>query len=301
VFVIKWIYSLAIALSLVLAAVASAQDLEPRSYVNLPVGMNFLGVALIRSDGDLSPTPSSPLQDAELTIDVGALFYGRTFAIAGSSSKLNVTAGRTCYEGSATFRGEYTEGRRCEYTDPRVKLNWNFYGAPAMGMKEFRQWQGGLVAGASLMATIPLGTYDSDHIINAGANRWMLRPGLGMSWRAGSWQFELQAAVSFFEDNDDFFGGIHVEQDPLYAINAHIIYNLRKGRWVSVDANYFAGGETTKDGQSGDDRQENSRFGLTYSTPLTQQLSLKIYASTGMMTRVGNEFESLGLGLLYRF
>jgi len=294
-------YLVGFALLMLLATAVSAQDLEPRSYVNLPVGLNFLGMAIVRSDGDLSPTPSSPLQDAQLTIDVGAVAYARAFSIAGSSAKLNLSAGRSCYEGSATFEGEYTEGRRCEYIDPRFKLSWNFYGAPAMGMKEFRQWQPGLVVGASLLATVPWGTYDSEHLINAGANRWMLRPGIGTSWSTGRWQFELQAAVSFFEDNDDFYNGLHVEQDPLYGLNTHIIYNLRKGRWISLDANYFVGGESTVDGKKADDRQDNSRFGLTFSSPITQQLSAKLYASTGVMTRIGNEFESIGLGLLYRF
>ena len=129
----------------------------------------------------------------------------------------------------------------------------------------------------------------------------MIRPGIGTSWRAGRWQFEFQLAVSLFEDNDDFFGGIEVEQDPLYQFNTHIIYHLRKGRWVSLDANYFSGGETTKDGQDANDRQDNSRFGLTFSSPLTRQLSFKLYASTGVVTRVGNSFDTFGMGLLYLF
>ena len=52
-------------------------------------------------------------------------------------------------------------------------------------------------------------------------------------------EFEFQLAVSLFEDNDDFFGGIEVEQDPLYQFNTHIIYHLRKGRWVSQLACHF--------------------------------------------------------------
>ena len=295
---VRAIWWVGLLVGLLLTGPIRAQDLEPRAYVNIPVGMTFVGLAMSRSDGDLSPTPSSPLQEAELTIDIGALAVSRTLDIAGSSSKLDLIAGRTCYEGSAIFRGEFVEGRRCEYLDPRIKLTWNFYGAPAMDLEEFRQWKQGLVVGASLLATVPIGTYDSDHLINAGANRWLLRPGVGMSWRTGPWQFELQSTVSFFEDNDDFFGGIRVEQDPLYSINSHVIYNLRKGRWISLDANYFAGGRTTKDGQRADDRQDNSRFGLTFSSPIYHRLSVKLYTSTGIATRIGNDFDSFGLGLI---
>jgi hypothetical protein len=290
-----------VAICLLASASARSQDLEPRAFNNLPVGLTFIGLGLARSDGDLSPTPSSPLQDAELTIDLGVLALSHTFALAGNSSKIDLVAGRTCYEGSATFRGEFVEGRRCEYVDPRIKLTWNFYGAPALSMADFLKWQQGVVAGASILATVPVGTYDSDHLINAGANRWMLRPSLGMSWRRERWQFEVIGSVSLFEDNDDFYGGIRVEQDPLYAFSTHVIYNFNKGRWLSLDANWFTGGETTKDGTKGGDRQENSRFGATFSTPITTQLSLKLYASTGVATRIGNDFDTFGVGAVYRF
>ncbi len=282
-------------------AAVKAQDLEPRAYNNLPVGLTFLGLAGLRSDGELSPTPSSPLQDAELTIDTGLLALSHTFSLAGSSSKVDLSLGRTCYEGSAFLQGVYAEGRRCEYTDPRLKLTWNFYGAPAMAMKEFSQWRRGMVAGASLRVIMPFGTYDSDHVINAGSNRWIIRPGLGMSWPVRRWRFELQGAVSFFEDNDDGFQGVKKEQDPLYSANTHIIYTFPKRRWISLDANYFWGGESTVNGMDVGDRQENSRFGLTFSTPITPQQSIKFYASEGVVTRIGNDFTTLGVAWLYRF
>mgnify|MGYP001603603337 CR=1 FL=1 len=289
-----------ILLGILLPGILSAQELEPRSYNNLPVDLTFVGMGVIRSEGDLSPTPSSPLQDAELTIDVAALSMSRTFAIAEASSKLDVIVGRTCYEGSASFRGEYVDGRRCEYLDPKVKLTWNFYGAPAMGLKEIRQWKQDVVVGASVLASIPVGTYDPDHIINAGANRWMIQPAIGMSKRMQGWQWEAKASVSFFEDNDDFFGGIKSEQDPLYAVSAHLIYLLKRGSWISLDGNYFAGGRSKKNGVRQDDRQENSRWGFSWSKPLSPKLIIKIYGSTGVVTRIGNDFDNYGLGVVYR-
>lgn len=283
------------------STVSKAQDLEPRSYYNLPVGETFMAMALARAEGDLAPAPSSPIEDLELRIDVLGVGIARTFALAGSSAKVDFLGARTCYEGSAIFQGEFTEGRRCEYGDPKLKLTWNFFGAPALKMAEYRKWKQGLVVGASLLASIPVGEYTSDQIINAGTNRWMLRPGLGMSWRTGRWQWEFKTEVSFFEDNDDFFGGIKSEQDPLYAVNAHVIFDLRKGRWISLDTNYFWGGEGKKDGRSQDDRQDNARFGLTYSMPITQKQSIKLYYSEGVATRIGNDFDRYGISWLYRF
>ena len=277
-----------------------AQELEPRSFTNVPIDQTFMAVVVGRSEGDLSPTPTSPLQDAELRIDLGAVAFSRTFAFAGDSAKADMVVGRTCYEGSAIFRGEFVEGRRCEYIDPGFKFTWNFYGAPATPIEEIGRLEQGLVVGASLAVTAPWGTYDSSNLINAGANRWRVKPQVGMSKRTGRWLWELKAGASLFEDNDDFFNGILVEQDPLYSVSAHLIYNFSRG-WLSVDANFFSGGRTTKDGVKQDDRQENSRFGVTWSRPVSTHHVIKLFANTGVITRVGNDFDSYGIGWLYRF
>ncbi len=124
-----------LAVLLIGSRAAQAQELEPRSYVNLPVGETFMVLGAVRSEGDISPTPSSPLQEADLTIDVGVLGLAHTFAIAEKAAKIDMVFGRTCYEGSGIFQGEFVEGRRCEYVDPSARLTWNFYGAPAMPLK----------------------------------------------------------------------------------------------------------------------------------------------------------------------
>lgn len=284
---------------LCLSGFINAQQLEPRSFVNLPIDQTFISLGAVHSEGDLSPTPTSPLQDADLSIDLGVLALSRSFALAGDAAKVDFIAGRACYEGSAFFQGEYVDGRRCEYTDPQLKLTWNFRGAPALTLKEFANREQELVVGASLLVSVPVGTFSTEHLINAGTNRWSLQPTLGMSKRTGRWRWEAKAAVTLFEDNDEFFNGILVEQDPLYAVSGHIIYNLQRGSWLSLDANYFSGGETSQNGVDSGDRQDNSRWGVTWSKPLLSRVIIKLYASTGVVTRVGNDFDSYGMGLVY--
>ena len=276
-----------------------AQELEPRSFNNIPVGQSFIAAAISRSDGELTPPGSSPLEEAELTIDVFAGAFTHTFSLAGDSAKVDIIAGRSCYEGWGILLGEYVEGRRCEYLDPKLKLTWNFYGAPALTPQEFRSWEQGLVVGAALAVSAPWGTYDSDHLINAGANRWSVKPSIGMSKRHGAWQWELKAGVNFYEDNDEFFNGIHLEQDPLYSTSVHLIRFFSRG-WLSVDGNYFAGGRTNKNDVRQDDRQDNSRWGITWTRPVGQRHILKFSATTGVVTRIGNDFDSLAVGWLYR-
>ena len=255
----------------------------------------------LRSEGELSPTPGALIEDAEITIEAAVVGMAHTFALGGSSAKIDVGASRVCTEGSATFQGRFVEGRRCGYGDLKTRMTWNFYGAPALKLKEYSQWKPGLVVGTSLQLSIPSGTYHSDRLLNAGANRWMVRPGIGMSYKTGSWLYDVIASVRFYEDNNDYFNGIRVEQDPLYSVQGHLLYALGRGSWISLNVNFYRGGETTKDGISSNDLQENSRFGITFSTPLTTHLSFKLYANTGVVTRIGSDFDTVGAALQYRF
>jgi len=280
----------------------AAQDLEPRSYTNIPVGESFLVVGYIRSGGEIAPSgASSPLQELELDIDAGVVGFAHSFALAGSSAKVDMVVSRQCWEGSAIFLGDFVEDRRCGYGDPKIRLSWNFYGAPALELAEFMKWDPGLVIGTSLQVSVPIGTYKDDQLLNFGANRWMFRPGIGMSYKVGRWHYDVIASVRLYEDNDDFFNGSTVEQDPLYSVQGHLIYSLRKGRWLSLNANFYRGGETSVEHVRSRNLKENSRFGVTYSTPISRHHSLKLYASTGILTRTGDDFDTLGIAWQYRF
>jgi len=291
----------AMAVGLNLTTFAYAQDLEPRSYSNIPVDMNFIVTGYVHSQGEVSPSPSSSIEDAELNIDAFALGYAHTFSLAGRSSKFDVAISRTCFNGSARLNGDRVEADRCGYTDPSLRLTWNFYGAPALKGKDFGSWKQGVVVGTSLQITAPLGTYDDDLLLNTGANRWVFRPGIGMSQKLGRWYYDLLASVRVYGDNKEYYGGVTLAQEPQYNFQGHLIYTLSRGHWLSLNANYFFGGETEKDNIDSQDRQDNSRFGLTYSAPIGIHQSIKLNFSTGVLTRVGNDFDSFGVFWQYRF
>lgn len=104
-----------------------ASDLEPRSYVHIPVGLSFLGVSYAHSTGDLSPAPSSPLKNASLTMDGVGIGASRTFALLGSSAKADLAVPHVCYNGEAEINGSPQSAKRCETGDPLLRLNWNFW------------------------------------------------------------------------------------------------------------------------------------------------------------------------------
>ena len=115
----------------------------------------------------------------------------------------------------------------------------------------------------------------------------------------GPWTFEATAGVWLFEDNDDFFGGQHREQDPLASIQAHLGYTFRPRLWLAFNATYYDGGASTINGDGRDDRQSNSRYGLTLSVPLGRSQSLKLHWNDGATTRIGSEFTSYGIAWQY--
>ncbi|WP_299806415.1 transporter [uncultured Shewanella sp.] len=278
-----------------------AQDLEPRSYTNIPIGMHFLAAGVVHSEGNLSPAPTAPIQNANLTINAAVIGYAHTFSLAESSSKVDLSTTRVCYQGSADFNGQQLNADRCGYGDPSIKVTWNFFGAPALEAKDFSKWQQGVVVGASMQISMPLGSYDGKRLLNAGSNRWVFRPGIGMSHKLGRWYYDLIASVRLYGDNDDFFNDTELEQQPQYTLQGHLIYNISRGHWVSLNGNLFFGGETSKDKINSLDEQRNSRFGITYSFPINSQHSIKLYANTGVVTQVGNDFNTIGALWQYRF
>ena len=107
--------------------------------------------------------------------------------------------------------------------------------------------------------------------------------------------------MTYFSTTDDFFGGHRREQDPLYSIQTHVIYDIAPGTWLSVDATHYGGGHTTLDGARIDDRQDNWRAGVTLALPVAAQHSVKLFASTGVSARTGNNFDALGVAWQYRW
>jgi hypothetical protein len=228
--------------------------------------------------------------------------YVRSLDLWGTAGKVDVGWGRACLEGSGNFNGRTIRGDRCGTLDPSVRLSYLFYGAPAMDMQQFRSNPSRRVIGASLKVDMPLGDYNNENLINTGSNRWTFKPEIGISNRWGS-RLSVEAALAarLFTDNDNFFGGTKLEQNPLYQLQAHFIYDLQKGRWVSINGNYFWGGRTSKDGVKGDDLQKNSRIGITLGWPLTPQQSLKFFASRGVITNIGNDSDTYGIVWQYRW
>jgi hypothetical protein len=277
-----------------------AQALEPRSYVNTPVGINFVLLGYGYAAGDVGFDASIPITDAKLRTHAGLVAYARSLAVWGLSGKLLAVLPFGEEFGSAKVVGQDRHRRVLGFADPLLRVSVNIYGAPALPLEDFAAYRQDVVVGVSLQVTAPLGQYDSSKLLNIGTNRWSFKPEVGVSKAWGPITLEVIPAVTVFTNNNDFLGGKTLEQAPVYSVQGHLIYEFSRALWAALDATYYAGGRTTVDGDTGP-QPANARIGLTTALALSQRQSLKFYGSTGVYNRTDNNFWAVGFAWQYRW
>lgn len=283
------------------APAARAQELEPRAYSNLPMGLNFLATGYAHSQGGLSIDPSLPLDDAHLKIDTGVVAYVRGMNLLGNSGKFDVIVPYSHLSGTALVAGQPRERDISGLGDPRFRLSVNFYGAPALTLREYPAYKPDLVVGASVQVTPPWGQYDPSRAINLGTNRWSIKPDVGFSKAFAPFTIDLTAGVTLLSRNGDYFGGQSLDQAPIYSTQANLSYDFGRGIWAAFGATFYRGGRTTVNDALKDDALSNSRMGLTVAVPIDRYYSIKFNASSGISTRTGTSFDTVGLVLQYRW
>ena len=270
-----------------------AQALEPRSYANTPVGINFLLLGYGYTEGDVGFDATSPIKDAKVHVHGGLLAYARSLDVWGLSGKFLAVLPVAETSGSAKVKGQEHDRQVFGLADPLLRMSVNFFGAPALSMEEFPTYRQDIILGASLQVTAPLGQYDSTKLLNVGTNRWSFKPELGVSKACGPVILELIPAITFFTNNDDFFGGKTLEQDPIYSVQGHLIHEFFPAFWAALDATYYVGGRTTIDGEKGQ-QPENVRVGMTAALSMSRHQSIKLFGSTGVYNRTDNTFWAVG-------
>src|SRR5206468_9239847 len=114
-----------------------AQALEPRSYANTPVGVNFLLLGYGYTEGDVGFDASSPITDAKVNVHAGLLAYARSLDVWGLSGKVLAVLPFAEASGSAKVAGQGRDRRVFGLADPLLRISVNFFGAPALSMEDF--------------------------------------------------------------------------------------------------------------------------------------------------------------------
>jgi hypothetical protein len=281
------------------ASHVGAQELVPAAYTPAPYGVNLAQIASMYNSGDLTFAPSLPIEDASGKITRSALTYTRTLNVAKRSANISVIVPYVVGQLDGLYLGEQASADRSGLADLTLRFGLNLFGAPAMSPQAFQTYRPRTLIGASLIVTTPTGQYDPSKLINIGTNRWAFKPEIGIVRVMGRWAIDAYLGGWFFTENTDFFNRKTRSQDPMFSTQVHLRYLFKPGLWAALDANFWRGGQTAVDGVVNDDLQRNSRVGATVSMSLGRSHSLRLAASRGAITRIGGDFDSIGVSYGY--
>jgi hypothetical protein len=279
--------------------VCFAQELEPRRWSHLPTGKNFVGGGYVYTKADIFFDPVLRIEDAEMEMHTWAFRYIRTFELLQKSARIDFTQAYQEGRWSGLLNGAPASITRSGLTDSILRFAINLYGAPPLEGKEFAAYRAKVdvetIVGTALVVQLPTGDYMDDKLINLGTNRFSFRPQLGVVHNRGKWSMELTASVWLYTDNNDFFNGDKLEQDPYYTSQFHLIYTFRPGLWASAGAGYGYGRKSTVSGVEKNDRRENLGWALSFGLPITRQLGIKFaYRAIRAQESIGQDSNDIG-------
>jgi hypothetical protein len=123
-------------------------------------------------------------------------------------------------------------------------------------VRDFLKWRQRTLLGESFKVVAPTGQYDPTKLINYGANRWAFKPEFGLSRR---WDplgtstptepcgFSPRTMTSFLAISF-LRPPITQKQNPMFAFEGHLSYDVKARLWASLDGNFWTGGRTTLNG-----------------------------------------------------
>jgi hypothetical protein len=284
-----------------LPSASLAQEMTPRAYWPAPKGTRIVQLGYVYTSGDTVPDPSLPIAGLDSSISSYYFGYLHTLDILGRTANFIMEIPYVDGETNVDNNAENERARQYQGVgDVDFTLSINAFGAPSMTREEYADLRQNphQILGASVKIKVPIGQYNSDRVVNVGANRWAVRPQLGyVVPLKPKWLLEFAVGGWFFGDNDDFLG-FKKEQDPILALESHLVHRFGSGFWTSLDLNYYRGGRSTVDGQKLDDVERDSKIGFTVVYPVTRVHAVKFGYSTGSLNNSDEEFDYFLLSYL---
>ncbi len=302
-FEVKRFSSAILALVLCWAGQTFAQDLEPRRWSQMPTGINFAGIGIGHIEGDIFFDPVLLVEEATFDIEAVGLVYIRSFSVAGKSARVDFSLPYRAGRWEGTVDGEFVHFRRRGLSDPRIRFSMLLYGGPAQTPAEFaKSKRSNTVVGAAVAVTMPFGEYSSERLINLGTNRWSVRPQLGVTHSRGKWTGELTGSVFLYSDNNEFWQDTKLESDPLWALQAHLVYTFKPGLWASLGMAYGIGGEAKVNDIAKNNLSGNWLSALSFGFPIDRRQGIKVSLLTGRTQKpTGVDIDSLVLAYSVMF
>jgi hypothetical protein len=286
---------------------ANSQDLSPRAYVITPVRSNAILFTYSYYGGNVLFDGTVPITDARASANIPVVSFYHSLNFFGRSANFTASLPYGVGNFSGNVFGSQTNVYRSGLLDAVFRFSVNLKGGPAMTAEQMRKWKQKRLIGISLKVLAPTGQYDPTKLVNWGANRWAFQPQLGYSRRWGHWVLDAYAAAWFYTTNPEFFsrneffpGTRSQSENPVASFEGHFSYDIKPRLWISLDGNFWHGGETSFEGISNPKTvQTSSRIGGTVSIPITRHQSLKFSYNNGAYVNYGGNYQNVSAAWQY--
>ncbi len=263
------------------------QDIEPRRWSSIPLGVNVIAAGYAYTSGDVFFDPVLGAEDVIYTGNGFVAGYVRPFRLGNKLARVDILLPISFSSWEGLLNGVPTRADRNGLADPRVRLSLNLTGPPPSSPKELQEYKAThpvfTTFGVSLAITVPLGQYSNTNLINLGGNRFVIRPQAGFVHYWGPWSYELTTSLVLFTKNNDFFNDGELKQKALFAFQTHLIRQFKKRYWGSISAGYNQGAASIVNQQFNDDQRSNfvGAASLGFSFAGNQGLKLAyVYSKT---------------------
>jgi len=126
-----------LAVSLIDAGVAVAQELEPRAYSPSPVGTTFVLGGFGRSQGAILLDPSLDADNVQGDLWIATAGVGHVFGLAGRQARVLAVVPVAWGAIAGDVNGQPARQSLHGLADPRLKLSIGLRGAPALPLADF--------------------------------------------------------------------------------------------------------------------------------------------------------------------
>jgi hypothetical protein len=291
---VAWMFTIHISVSL-------AQELEPRSLTNLPLGTNFAVAGYQYTSGNLLFDPTAPLEDVQARLNSFVLAYARSINLFGLSAKVDAVLPYGIGNWDGLYTGIDTATFRSGFADLRARLSVNFIGAPALEMTDYANYKPDLISGISVQLFMPTGQYFEDRLINLGTNRWIVKAQWGIAKYFNSFILEFYTAAWLFTKNNSFWGGNTVTTQPLFTFKTHGIWTFNNRTWLAGSLGYGIGARGTINEDQKENRISTLRFALNYAIPLGRQHTIKFVGTSAIRFERGPDIDAISVLYQYRW
>lgn len=249
-------YSSALLLATVAGPVLAAQnDQQPTDFVSLPNGTSNAAIYAAWQSFDGPWKNGAQLRQGEGSSNLVALRLNKHFSV-GEDGKYTIaplmvlSASETHANASLVpIGGSKTSGLG------DLRLGTAFWFHSDHVNREYVM--------ATVIVSLPTGSYTPSQAINIGENRMKTVVSLGwMQPLSSRWVLDLVPEVAFFGDNKEYLGNSRLSQDTAYAMSGTLRYKATQAvHWYGT-AQINRGGATQRNGIALTGAPDNTRLAL---------------------------------------